>query len=225
MVTIHIFIEGGGGGSSSKQLAIAMRRAFKTLISRAGIPASQFIVVRCGSRTQAFKLFENAAKQTVGGIIPFLLVDSEEAVPAQTNPWTFLQQRDGWNRPANVRDDQVHLMTHCMETWFLADTEALNRYFSTGFNANALPKTQPIETALKEDILNGLNRATRESSKKKYDKGSHSFAILESLDPAKIEQQASWACRLFKTMDNVLVQKSSRVCREPILPKQEMPYP
>lgn len=221
MVTIQLFIEGGGerGTPSSKYLAIEMRRAFKSFIRQEGIAENCFSVVRCGTRNRAFEMFTHAAnankRETT--IIPLLLVDSEDAVPDNTHPWTFLQQKDGWNRPNNVLDEQVHLMAHCMETWFLADTDALEAFFGHGFNANALPKTEPIEDALKKDVLDGLNRAAKTSSKKGYDKGKHSFAILARLDPVKVQGKARWFCRLLKTMDNLLRNPHHRTCLEPVL--------
>ncbi|MEO5341164.1 MAG: DUF4276 family protein [Magnetococcus sp. MYC-9] len=230
MVKFHIFIEGGGErGQPSKNLPIEMRRSFKLFISKAGIDQGNFEIARCGSRDQAFKGFEYAAKTHEQGTIPLLLVDSEDAVPDNTNPWDFLYSRDGWKRPEGVRDEHVHLMTHCMETWFLADMDALTEYFGNGFHTNSLPQTQPIEAAPKKSIFDGLNNAAKSTSKRKYDKGDHSFAILAILDPFKVQRQALWACRLFKTMDDVLVHKklhqSIRKCQEPVYQKQDVSYP
>ncbi|MBF0341377.1 MAG: DUF4276 family protein [Magnetococcales bacterium] len=193
MVTIRLLIEGGGErGMPSKGLAVKMRQSFKLFISSAGIDQGDFTVERWGSRGQAFSAFINAFNNRPSSVVPLLLVDSEDPIPVNTNPWDFVQKRDGWNRPEGVRDEHLHLMTQCMETWFLADMEALEKFFGNGFHKDSLPKTQPIEDAYKTDILNGLDSAARNTTKQCYDKGDHSFAILAMLDPVKVQEKSPW---------------------------------
>lgn len=222
--------EGGGErGQPSKSLAIKMRYSFKSFISRARIDQGDFKIVRCGSRDQAFNEFRKDIQNRKLGTVPLLLVDSEDPVPSNTNPWEFVYKRDHWDRPDEARDEHLHLMTQCMETWFLADLNALEKYFGNGFNRNCLPKTSPIEDALKIDIIKGIDDAARNTAKRCYDKGEHSFEILAMIDPLMVQEQSPWACRLFKLLDDILIHqridKSVRKCLEPVYPKVDIKYP
>ncbi|MEO5333913.1 MAG: DUF4276 family protein [Magnetococcus sp. YQC-5] len=230
MVTIIIMTEGGGErGLPSKGLAIKMRQSFKSFISKAKIDQGDFKIVRCGSRDQAFNDFMKNFQNRTSDTVPLLLVDSEDPMPSDTNPWDFVHKRDGWKRPDNARDEHLHFMTQCMESWFLADLDALEKYFGNGFRKNCLPKTSSIEDALKTDIIDSINQAAQNTAKRCYDKGEHSFAILAMLDPFKVQEKSPWACRLFKLLDDILIHKklnkSIRNCSEPVYSKADIEYP
>ncbi|WP_193771212.1 DUF4276 family protein [Candidatus Magnetaquicoccus inordinatus] len=209
---IHIIVEGGG---ETKYLSTALRSAFNEFFARAKLNG-RIQIIKGGSRLQTYKKFSNSIASNTLGETSILLVDSEDPVPPAffDKPWEYLHHRDQWSRPAHVSDDQAHLMTQCMESWFLADKEYLAKFFGNGFKINELPATVPIEDALKQDILKGLDKAARETTKKEYSKGKHSFAILKGLDPIKVQQQSPWACRLFKTLDNFFGTDSPRPCKE-----------
>lgn len=92
-------------------------------------------------------------------------------------------------------------MVQCMEAWFLADEDALERFFGDGFKAKALPKHEDIEKVYKKDLFAKLQSATRGTkSKGPYDKGAHGFKILASLDPNKVIAASKHAKRLFDTL-------------------------
>ncbi|MEO5365043.1 MAG: DUF4276 family protein [Magnetococcus sp. WYHC-3] len=95
-------------------------------------------------------------------------------------------------------------MVQCMEYWFLADVEKLKYYYGRGFDASPLPGTQPLETASKESVLKGLEKATKHTSKGSYSKGDHSFAILETLDVNKVCRASPWAARLIKVLKDAM---------------------
>ncbi|NGZ05573.1 MAG: DUF4276 family protein [Magnetococcales bacterium] len=206
MVNARLFIEGGGErNQKAKDLPIRMREAFRKFLICAGIPDARFTIVRCGSRGQVYQLFSNAVRDTSGTpAIPLLIVDSESEVAANIGPWTHLHQRDGWKKPPNCNDSHAHLMVQCMESWFLSDKKKISDYYGQGFQESSLPDTQPIEQALKKDILDGLSQASKHTTKKTYDKGSHSFQILERLDPVRVAQASPWACRLINTLKKIL---------------------
>ncbi|MBF0189742.1 MAG: DUF4276 family protein [Magnetococcales bacterium] len=212
MVRVSLYVEGGGEiGQQNKYLAIEMRRAFKRFLTNSGIPDNQFNVVRCGSRDQAYQKFCSAIQDSGSTHFPLLLVDSEEAVPAKTNPWDHLKQRDKWDKPTGAEDIHVHLMVQCMESWFLADKQKLVGYYGQGFQIASVPATQPVESAMKEDILSALSKASQRTTKGSYSKGNHSFAILESLDPEKVAQASPWACRMLQVLgDKLNIPKSNR---------------
>ena len=197
---VKIYVEGGG---DSNQLKRRCRRGFSKFFERAGFEGKMPRVIACGSRNSAFGDFCTAIRNSADDEYPLLLVDSEAPVSTQHDekPWMHLQQRDGWNQPANATDQQCHLMVQCMESWFLTDRNCLQSFFGQHFQENALPGNQEIETINKQQLFQALKQATRYTGKGKYGKGAHSFAILENLDPQKVTDASCWAERLIGELD------------------------
>lgn len=194
-MSARLYVEGGGDG---KSLRTACRRGFSEFLKKAGFKGRMPRVVASGSRNQALENFHTALEQLEDA---FLLVDAEGSV-AEDDPWEHLRERDGWDRPGGAGDEQCHLMVQIMESWFLADRGTLAEYFGNSFRPNALPGSEDdVEGIPKADVLNGLCNATRDAQKGKYNKGTHSFAILERLDPEKIRDSSMWARRLLDTLD------------------------
>lgn len=212
-------VEGGvERGQQGKDLGIRMRRAFKMFLTHAGIPDGRISVALCGSRGQTYQEFCRAVRQVDSARFPLLLVDSETAVPQGISPWTFLERSDDWQKPAEAGEDHAHLMVECMENWFLADRQAVADYYGNGFQTSALPATQPVESARKEDVLDGLARASRNTRKGSYSKGQHAFAILERVDPRKVAQSVRWACRLLVILEKRLnLPRQSWRCELPVV--------
>lgn len=196
-MSIRLYVEGGGDAKAQK---IACREGFRMLIDKAGLTRRMPRIVACGSRQNAFESFEMAlAQSATSDALPMLLIDSE-APATGANPWRHLQDRDGWARPDGAKDSQCHLMIQCMEAWFLADRQAVVGYFGQHFQESALPGNPNVEAVPKLDLLDGLERATRQTSKGSYSKGKHSFPILGALDPAKVEAVAPSAKRFLDTL-------------------------
>ena len=114
-------------------------------------------VIACGSRRKAYKSFCDEVARAKGDSA-LLLVDSEGPVQTE-NAWDHLRQRDKWNRPDDAGADTAHLMVQVMESWFLADRAALERYFGQNFIPNALPQGTQIEDIPKTDVLDGIENA------------------------------------------------------------------
>ena len=104
-----------------------------------------------------------------------------------------------WSQPDQSAEQNAHLMVQCMESWFLADMDALAAFFGDGFNSGALPRRPDVENVSKRDLERGLRRATRPSSKGEYHKGRHSFEILAELDPGRVIAASPHAKRLIDT--------------------------
>ena len=155
----------------------------------------------CGGRQQAYDDFCNALNRVVNDRFVVLLVDSEGPVTESSGPWAHLKRRDNWDKPTSATDDNAHLMVQCMESWFLADKDALLQYFGSGFNRNALPRRTNIEDIPKHDLHEGLKNATRQCARKgAYHKGRHSFAILAELNPELLTEVSPYAKRLIRTL-------------------------
>jgi hypothetical protein len=196
-----IFVEGGNRGALNTEC----RRGFRALIEKA-LPAGcrlRFDVRPCGSRTAAFDNFRLALES--GDTEVILLVDGEDVITnldAETkltrDPWQhFISRGETWHRPARAINPQVHLMAVSMETWLVADAARLAAYYGQGFQASALPTHAQLEKVDKATLTQSLARATRNTTKGEYSKGSHSFNILATLNPAVVEQRSPHAKRFF----------------------------
>lgn len=199
---MKIFVEGGG---DSSQLKANCRKGFASFFEKAGLKGKMPRIVASGSRKQAYDDFCTALNN---GEEALLLVDSEESVNTGLQgtedyetwkPWEHLAQREGdkWLKPANATNKQCHLMVQCMESWFLADHDALKSFFGQGFQGNQLPTTaNQIETIGKQQVYDALAKATANcKTKAKYGKGEHSFKILERIAPSKVIEASPWARR------------------------------
>ena len=192
MVKTKVYVEGGGRRSLNRQC----RRAFRIFFDKAGIASANIVVEARGPRGEAYTAFRSDSDRSLRKI---LLVDAEGPVTAQT-AWGHLQQSDGWTRPIGATDEQCHLMVEVMESWFLADKEALQAYFGQGFRMSSLPANPKIEQIPKQDVERGLDGATQGTRKGRYNKGAHSFEILESLDPAKVGNGSCHAERFVQAL-------------------------
>ena len=193
-MTTTIHVEGGGNRNSVRT---DCRKAFRKFFRNAGFAdrsPRQINIVACGARDEAYRSFRRAVA-TSKGQAHFLLVDAEGPVTAGT-PWEHLI----WARPRTAAADSAFLMVQCMESWFYADKEALERFFGPDFSAKVLPGDMNIERIPKEDILSGLKRATRNVKGGRYDKGGHSFRILEQIDPQKVTDASPHARRLMDAL-------------------------
>ncbi len=177
----RIYVEGGGDFGNTKS---ACRQAFHEFFSKFLPVSRQPRVIASGGRDKAFRNFNQALHDYAEHVI-VLIVDSEGPVGVGTAAWTHLNSRDGWVRPGGVTDDQAQLMVQCMESWFLADRELLDSYYGQNFHAGSLPGGL-VENVAKNNVIDSLGHATRHTSKGKYLKSIHGFALLAQVDPAKV---------------------------------------
>ena len=205
LVSVRIYVEGGG---DSKQLKIDCRRGFSKFFEKAGLAGRMPRIHACGPRNKAFdkfrtKLAESQAEKSS----VLLLVDSEEPVSHGSDPWSHLKKRDGWKRPDNAGSDNVHLMVQCMESWFLADVDSLEKFFGDGFRRATLPKNPKIEKVTTDAIDSSLKSATRQCKSGPYSKGSHSFRVLAVICPVKVANASPHAKRLMDTVSALAARK------------------
>lgn len=203
-MSIKLFVEGGG---DSRLLHSACREGFTNFLKNAGLAGQMPRVFACGSRQNAYRDFCIALTH---GETAMLLVDSETAVdskhqePGAFDPWEHLRQRkaDQWEKPAQARSQDCHLMVQCMEHWLLADRETLQRFFGRGFNAAALPTMENhLETLNTQQVLDALAKASKDCrTQSPYGKGEHSFKLLALINPAKVSAASPWAKRFLETL-------------------------
>jgi len=195
-----IYIEGGG---NTAHLRSELRRGFKALFENAGFSGRLPKIVACGSRNEAFEDFETAflAKSNDDAIL--LLVDSEDVVK-KSKKWEHVKDRDGWEKHANMSENNIFLMVVAMESWFLADTDALEKFFGDGFDKKKLPQNQNREVIDKKILYDRLKKSTKNSSKGEYGKGKHSFKILSLLDVNKVKKHGRYAEEFFEHLNKIL---------------------
>lgn len=189
---VHVFVEGGG---DQDRTLTECRKAFHLLFEKVLGEKRQPRVSACGGRQEAYKDFCQSLQQDPE-TFAILLVDAESPV-AGKKAWDHLKDRDNWRKPASARDEQAHLMVQCMESWFLADPLKLADYYEQRFRKTALPRNPQIENVSKQDLMDALERATRETLKGKYHKTRHGFAVLALIDPARIRQRSPHADAFF----------------------------
>ena len=195
MVTATLYIEGDGG---SRDLAIRFREGWRRFLNAVGVNPRQLKIVPGGGRKGTYSRFAKSVLQDNANRLSFLLVDSETAVADEYSVWEHLHEIDGWQQPVGA-EDKAFLMVQIMETWFLADTAALRRYFGSGFNPQALKQWPALEEAPKADVLNFLKHATT-GCVPSYSKGKVSFALLAEIDPARVEVASPHAWMLFRSL-------------------------
>ena len=179
-MSVKIYAEGGAPGN----LARECRQGFNEFLRKAGLEGRMPRIVACGSRDRAYEDFCTAQKKASDAFI-VLLVDSEEGVGVGADPWEFLERRDNWSKPDGATDDNAHLMVQCMEAWFLADSDALARFFGNGFNANLLPNRRDVENIPKQDVYDALERATGRAVKKNIERATTRSICWRNWTPKK----------------------------------------
>ena len=195
---VKLIIEGG-----SPNLAIDGRRAFNKLLCNAGFEGKMPQIIIAGGRGKAYDCYKNQLKNNVKAV---LLVDSELPIDSKfkDKPWDFLKKNENWDWLEKLDNKTCHLMVQCMETWFLADKENLQKYFGNGFSIKFFQK-KSIEKINKRELLIQLNAATNKcKTKKNYDKGRDSFKILMCTSPQKISHASYWAKRFFTDLGQIM---------------------
>ncbi|GIW70951.1 MAG: hypothetical protein KatS3mg102_0493 [Planctomycetota bacterium] len=84
-----------------------------------------------------------------------------------------------------------------MESWFLADLDALGSYFGPKFQRPALPANPCVERVAKHQVLKALRHASHKTPKGAYEKARDGFELLSRVDPARLTQQTAPYARRF----------------------------
>ena len=179
-----IYIEGGG---DSKELHTRCREGFRRLLEKCGFKGRMPRLVACGGRGTTFDDFSTAHANARRGDYVAMLVDSEEPVADIEETWRHLKSRDGWDMPHGAANEQVLLMTTCMESWIVCDRKTLKTFFRNCLRESALPSLTDMESRTRDAIQNALVHATR-NCKNAYAKGKKSFVIVGKLDPAELRK-------------------------------------
>ncbi|MBE2281982.1 MAG: DUF4276 family protein [Prosthecobacter sp.] len=190
MVSAHLYIE----GAESKEDQVRCREGFRNLIGKLGFAAGKRMprLSACGGRNAVFDHFKTAHAQRKQGDYIAMLVDSEDPVADGEKAWEHLKSRDNWDKPAGADDEQVLLMTTCMETWIVADRAALKAHYGHRFKENALPPLIDLEQRNRKEVHEKLTQASSDCSNA-YAKGKRSFGVVGILNPTALSSLPAFA--------------------------------
>ena len=190
----------------------ALRKGFNNFLKSEIDLARQrglgFNLIAGSSTAETIKDFMTAARAHKDAI-NIVLIDSDK--PDNGNLIADLKQRESWDTEvgAEIQDEQIHFMVQVMESWFLADRDALKKYYGQGFREGRLPDNQNnVEQISKSDVNDGLKNATRHTAKKKYHKTQHAPDLLSNLDVDKVRCNAPSCNRLFHSLRSLIISNA-----------------
>ena len=184
---------------------------FKELYELAESKGIKILSIMSGSRRDACENFLMSV-ESYPDAFNVLLVDSESPVSETHTPWEHLRSRKD-DQPwildtQGLDDDCCHLMVPTMEAWFLADIDALSKFYNGGFKEDYLRQKlasyQNLEQIPKYNITKWLRSATDETSQGKYHKTQHVPKLLALLDVDKVRKASPSCNRLFTTLTQIL---------------------
>ena len=199
---IKLYVEGGGKGSH-KRATILLQQGFdaffKELKDAAQTKKISFRIIPAGNTQSTYDDFIFSVENSPQSF-NILLVDSDDAVAKNESSHAFLQRKYKKWKLQTVTDEQCHLMVRIMESWFIADIDALKRFYGQGFNSSAIPKNRNVEAIEKERVGNSLKAAIAKTNKKEYHKIKHGAKLLELIDPQKVRAAAPHCEKLFDSI-------------------------
>jgi Domain of unknown function (DUF4276) len=197
---IKLYVEGGGKGSH-KRATIKLQQGFNSFFAElkeaAQIKKISFKIIPAGNTQSTYDDFIFSVANSPQSF-NLLLVDSDAALEENETARAFLQKKFKKWILQTVKDEQCHLMVQIMESWFVADIDALKEFYGQGFNASAIPKNKNVEAIGKDKIESSLKTATAKTQKKEYHKIEHGSKLLELIKPQKVRDCAYHCERLFQ---------------------------
>lgn len=181
MKEIRIYFEGDSA------LRPGFAKFFEEISNRARARGLRWSLVAGRSTAETTKDFRHCLEQNPD-VHALLLVDSEGREPQRSRTAFFMIQ--------------------CMESWFLADREALRTYFGNEFKEAALPggaNPGNVESIPKDDVVRALDNASRSTKKGKYSrsKSGHGAKLLALLKPERVRKLAPDCDRLFTILEEL----------------------
>ena len=200
---IKLYVEGGGRGTN-KNATIKLQQGFdaflRELKDAARAKKISFRVIPSGSTTDTYEEFIFSVENSPQSF-NLLLVDSDETVAKDESACAFLQRKYKKWKLQTINDEQCHLMVQIMESWFVADVDALKDFYGQDFRESAIPKNQKnVEKIDKARVESALKAATAKIKNGVYHKIRDGAKILEKINPQKVRASAPHCDKLFKTI-------------------------
>lgn len=204
---VRVFVEGGASG---KQADNDFRRGWKKFLDELHRLArangyQSLEVVRGKGRADTFRKFKSS-RETYPHDLCVLLVDSEGPVAPKQGVWDVVANRRGdqWIKPPWAGGRHLYLIVQFIETWLVADPDALRSFFKGGFAPEKLPTTN-LEQQSKSKIEQALKAATRSTAKGAY-RHVDATLIMEKVRPEKVKT-LSHGRRLFSNLSDMIQDK------------------
>jgi hypothetical protein len=201
---VRVYIEGGSEGRAADS---DFRRGWRKFLNELHELARAngyhgLDVVRGKGRADAFRRFQHHREAHPGDLC-VLLVDAETAVSEGIRVWDIVANReeDKWQRPSWATEDHLYLMVHTVETWLLADQDALRNFFKRDFDPSPLPTTN-LEDRPKNEIEKALKKATKDSLKGPYRHGQ-AHEIIEIVQRERVKRLRHGQ-RLFNSLGRLI---------------------
>ena len=190
---VKVYIEGGGDSDSQHE---RFREAWTGFFKNAELRRMPRVVCG-GGRRRTYDKFKTAVASEPD-VVHLLLVDSEDLVATGKSVWAHLKERkdDRFEKPRRAGAGDAFLMICCMESWFLADRDALLKFFGENCREKALKPWPKLDRVPKRDVFDALHSASAHCGDRQYNKGDVSFRILSEINPTIVERQCPEAKRL-----------------------------
>jgi hypothetical protein len=165
---------------------ISLKLPLLSFITKACPSARGRLIIRLGkNKAETVKDFLRAISEKPASSL-ILLIDSD--APDNGSLLPNIMETPLWRQhaPKKLSTPAVHWMVQVMESWLVADENALRSYYKKKLKPEALPKRENVEDITPSQVLRALSRASGGT----YDKASHAPKILEQLDPEKVRARA-----------------------------------
>jgi hypothetical protein len=205
MREVVVYVEGGGPTRlQQKEFRTGLDQFFISLKKLADDNDCRLTFSPRGGIEQVLADFDIAYNPPSTEIY-YLLVDSDG--PVISVPRNHLKTKFSSYRfldDKKIPDNRIHLMVQVMESWFIADISALERFFGEGFDSAQIPQDQEIESIDGDVAINSLKSASKGSSRgeyKLYSTIEFETGILKQLNPDILKDKAPHCKRLFEILE------------------------
>lgn len=182
MTEIHVYFEG------DRTLREGFREFLKELYEAASASSAKTRLIP--ARATPVDRFKVALQQNPNAL-NILLLDSEGPVGGE-------RYKERLAEIPQSAHNCVFWMVQLMESWFLADPDALAGFYGKGFGRGLFKDWQDVEAVRKEDVEKILHDATGKTQKGKYHKTAHAPHILASINPNLVKQKSRHCRELFE---------------------------
>ena len=186
----------------AKDLREGFVKLFGNHIERARQKRIHFDMIAGGSNAETVKDFLRSCRRNPSDL-NVLLIDSEGSAPSAAEAIRALRSRSYWDANAAPDDGQLNFMVQAMEAWFIADPQAMARYFRNGFAVGRLPHPQNAESASPNELTDSINQALRAIGgrrRQKYDKVRDGAQLLARVNEATVRRN----CPSFRRLTDFL---------------------